>query len=123
MIIKIDPISVILGFGMDLVMFRRRVSLSVSLWTPQISISDLGHDENYDLFGEISPRGFSSAALKKLPHHVIEEDASSFGESTICTICLQVPSLSLSLTLLFLLFVLGSADSCTISSYASICRR
>ncbi|CAA6658737.1 unnamed protein product [Spirodela intermedia] len=70
-------------------MFQQRVSLSVFPWAPQISISDLGHDENYDLFGEISPRGLSSESLKRLPRHVIEENPNGCGESTICTICLQ----------------------------------
>ncbi|XP_078429591.1 RING/U-box superfamily protein [Wolffia australiana] len=55
----------------------------------QISINDVRHDENYDIFGQISPRGLSTASLKKLPFHVIQPAPTGLGGNSVCTICLQ----------------------------------
>ncbi|XP_020091078.1 NEP1-interacting protein-like 2 isoform X1 [Ananas comosus] len=56
----------------------------------QVSISDLGQDDTYDIFGEIGSKGLSSESLKKLPHYVItDEKRDSCGENISCTICLQ----------------------------------
>lgn len=51
----------------------------------QVSISDLGQDEMYDIFGEVASKGLSGESLKKLPCHVITDER----ESICCTICLQ----------------------------------
>jgi hypothetical protein len=57
----------------------------------QVGISDLGQDDVYDIFGEISSRGLSRESLKKLPQFVVTEQVQgTFGENLPCTICLQV---------------------------------
>lgn len=57
----------------------------------QVSISDLGQDERYDISGEVASKGLSEESLKKLPCHVITDDKrDGCGESISCTICLQV---------------------------------
>jgi hypothetical protein len=59
----------------------------------QVGISDLGQDDVYDIFGEISSRGLSRESLKKLPQFVVTDQArGTFGENLPCTICLQVYS-------------------------------
>ncbi|XP_072998498.1 NEP1-interacting protein-like 2 [Typha latifolia] len=56
----------------------------------QVSISDLGHEDIYDIFGEVSSKGLSGESLKKLPCHVItNEKRDCRGENLCCTICLQ----------------------------------
>ncbi|WVZ73706.1 hypothetical protein U9M48_021985 [Paspalum notatum var. saurae] len=56
----------------------------------QVSISDFGHDDLYDIFGDISSKGLSQESLKKLPHYVITDQMrDSFGEILSCPICLQ----------------------------------
>nr|XP_010937210.1 NEP1-interacting protein-like 2 isoform X1 [Elaeis guineensis] len=56
----------------------------------QVSISDLGQDEMYDIFGEVASNGLSGESLKKLPCHVIaDEKRDGSGESICCAICLQ----------------------------------
>ncbi|XP_066322590.1 NEP1-interacting protein-like 2 isoform X3 [Miscanthus floridulus] len=58
------------------------------LW--QVSISDFGHDDLYDIFGDISSKGLSQESLKKLPHYVVTNQmGDSFGEILSCPICLQ----------------------------------
>ena len=58
---------------------------------PQIGISDLGQEDVYDMFGDISSRGLSRELLKKLPHYVVTDQAQgTVGEHLPCTICLQV---------------------------------
>ena len=57
----------------------------------QVSISDFGHDDLYDIFGDISSKGLSLESLKKLPHYVVTDQMrDSFGEILSCPICLQV---------------------------------
>ncbi|KAM0829705.1 hypothetical protein ACQ4PT_066709 [Festuca glaucescens] len=57
----------------------------------QVGISDLGQDDVYDIFGDISSRGISRESLKKLPQFVVTDQAQvTFGENLPCTICLQV---------------------------------
>ncbi|XP_038983138.1 NEP1-interacting protein-like 2 isoform X2 [Phoenix dactylifera] len=56
----------------------------------QVSISDLGQDEMYDIFGEVASNGLSGESLKKLPCHVItDEKKDGCRESICCAICLQ----------------------------------
>jgi len=56
----------------------------------QVSISDFGHDDLYDIFGDISSKGLSLESLKKLPHYVVTDQMrDSFGEILSCPICLQ----------------------------------
>ncbi|KAG2653967.1 hypothetical protein PVAP13_1NG417900 [Panicum virgatum] len=56
----------------------------------QVSISDFGHDDMYDIFGDISSKGLSLESLKKLPHYVVTDQMrDSFGEILSCPICLQ----------------------------------
>ncbi|KAL6911472.1 hypothetical protein ACP4OV_000277 [Aristida adscensionis] len=56
----------------------------------QVSISDYGHDDLYDIFGDISSKGLSRESLKKLPHFVVTDQMrDSFGEILSCPICLQ----------------------------------
>jgi hypothetical protein len=57
----------------------------------QVSMSDFGHDDLYDIFGDISSKGLSLESLKKLPHYVVTDQMrDSFGEILSCPICLQV---------------------------------
>lgn len=57
----------------------------------QVSISDFGHDDLYDIFGDCSSKGLSRESLNKLPHYVVtDQTRNSFGEDLSCTICLQV---------------------------------
>ena len=57
----------------------------------QVGISDLGQDDVYDIFGDISSRGLSRESLKKLPQFVVTDQVqATFGENLPCTICLQV---------------------------------
>lgn len=57
----------------------------------QVSLSDLGQDEMYDVFGEVASNGLSGESLKKLPcHAVTDEKRDGSGESICCAICLQV---------------------------------
>ncbi|CAL5019539.1 unnamed protein product [Urochloa decumbens] len=61
---------------------------TASRW--QVSMSDFGHDELYDIFGDISSKGLTLESLKRLPHHVVTEQMrDSFGEILSCPICLQ----------------------------------
>ncbi|SPT15466.1 unnamed protein product [Triticum aestivum] len=56
----------------------------------QVSISDFGHDDVYEIFGDISLRGLSGESLRKLPHYVVTDQVhSTFQENLPCTICLQ----------------------------------
>lgn len=56
----------------------------------QVSISDFGHDDLYDIFGDILSKGLSQESLKKLPHYVVTDQMrDSFGEILSCPICLQ----------------------------------
>ncbi|KAL6635112.1 hypothetical protein ACP70R_027783 [Stipagrostis hirtigluma subsp. patula] len=56
----------------------------------QVSISDYGHDDLYDIFGDISSKGLSRESLKRLPHYVVSDQMrDSFGEILSCPICLQ----------------------------------
>lgn len=58
----------------------------------QLSIPDFGHDDVYDIFGDISSRGLSRQALEKLPHYVVADQAQTqgkSGENLSCAICLQ----------------------------------
>uniref|UniRef100_A0A8R7UUM4 RING-type domain-containing protein n=1 Tax=Triticum urartu TaxID=4572 RepID=A0A8R7UUM4_TRIUA len=58
----------------------------------QLSIPDFGHDDVYDIFGDISSRGLSREALEKLPHYVVADQAQAqgkSGEDLSCAICLQ----------------------------------
>uniref|UniRef100_A0ACD5YYU4 Uncharacterized protein n=1 Tax=Avena sativa TaxID=4498 RepID=A0ACD5YYU4_AVESA len=56
----------------------------------QVGISELGQDDVYDLFGDISSRGLSRESLKKLPQFVVtDQSQGTFGENLPCTICLQ----------------------------------
>uniref|UniRef100_A0A0E0K555 RING-type domain-containing protein n=2 Tax=Oryza punctata TaxID=4537 RepID=A0A0E0K555_ORYPU len=56
----------------------------------QVSISDFGHDDLYDIFGDFSSKGLSRESLNKLPHYVVtDQTRNSFGEDLSCTICLQ----------------------------------
>uniref|UniRef100_A0A0E0HLB9 RING-type domain-containing protein n=1 Tax=Oryza nivara TaxID=4536 RepID=A0A0E0HLB9_ORYNI len=56
----------------------------------QVSISDFGHDDLYDIFGDCSSKGLSRESLNKLPHYVVtDQTRNSFGEDLSCTICLQ----------------------------------
>uniref|UniRef100_A0A453PK78 RING-type domain-containing protein n=1 Tax=Aegilops tauschii subsp. strangulata TaxID=200361 RepID=A0A453PK78_AEGTS len=58
----------------------------------QLSIPDFGHDDVYDIFGDISSRGLSREALEKLPHYVVADQAQAqgkSGENLSCAICLQ----------------------------------
>ncbi|KAL5666416.1 hypothetical protein ACJX0J_026524, partial [Zea mays] len=57
----------------------------------QVSISDFGHDDLYDIFGDISSKGLPQESLKKLPHYVVTDQtrADSFGQILSCPICLQ----------------------------------
>ncbi|XP_020408629.1 NEP1-interacting protein-like 2 isoform X2 [Zea mays] len=59
----------------------------------QVSISDFGHDDLYDIFGDISSKGLPQESLKKLPHYVVTDQtrADSFGQILSCPICLQRP--------------------------------
>ncbi|KAM3243727.1 hypothetical protein ACQJBY_055583 [Aegilops geniculata] len=57
-----------------------------------LSIPDFGHDDVYDIFGDISSRGLSREALEKLPHYVVADQAQAqgkSGEDLSCAICLQ----------------------------------
>lgn len=57
----------------------------------QVSISDFGHDDLYDIFGDISSKGLSQESLKQLPHYAVTDQMrDSFGEILSCPICLQV---------------------------------
>ena len=59
----------------------------------QLSIPDFGHDDVYDIFGDISSRGLSREALEKLPHYMVADQAQAqgkSGEDLSCAICLQV---------------------------------
>uniref|UniRef100_A0ACD5Z4F5 Uncharacterized protein n=1 Tax=Avena sativa TaxID=4498 RepID=A0ACD5Z4F5_AVESA len=59
----------------------------------QVGISELGQDDVYDLFGDISSRGLSRESLKKLPQFVVtDQSQGTFGENLPCTICLQIRS-------------------------------
>uniref|UniRef100_A0ACD5ZJR0 Uncharacterized protein n=1 Tax=Avena sativa TaxID=4498 RepID=A0ACD5ZJR0_AVESA len=56
----------------------------------QVGISDLGQDDVYDIFGDISSRGLSRESLKKLPQFVVtDQSQGTFGENMSCAICLQ----------------------------------
>lgn len=56
----------------------------------QVSIPDFGHDDLYDIFGDISSKGLSQESLKKLPHYVVTDQMrDSFAEILSCPICLQ----------------------------------
>ncbi|XBI87084.1 NEP1-interacting protein-like 2 [Triticum dicoccoides] len=47
----------------------------------QASISDFGHDDAYEIFGDISLRGLSHESLKKLPHYVVTDQDMVAGET------------------------------------------
>ncbi|TVU28495.1 hypothetical protein EJB05_20014 [Eragrostis curvula] len=56
----------------------------------QVSLSDFGHDDLYDIFGDFSSKGMSQESLKKLPHYVVTDQMrDAFGEILSCPICLQ----------------------------------
>ncbi|KAM3393660.1 hypothetical protein ACQJBY_014405 [Aegilops geniculata] len=56
----------------------------------QVSISNFGHDDVFEIFGDISLRGLSHESLKKLPHYVVTDQVhSTLHENLPCTICLQ----------------------------------
>jgi hypothetical protein len=63
--------------------------LGVFHW--QVSLSDFGHDDLYDIFGGISSKGISQESLKKLPYYVAtDQTGDGFDEILSCPICLQV---------------------------------
>ncbi|XP_062220267.1 NEP1-interacting protein-like 2 [Phragmites australis] len=56
----------------------------------QVTLSDFGYDDVYDIVGDISSKGLSRESLKKLSHYVVTDQMrDSFGEILSCPICLQ----------------------------------
>lgn len=57
----------------------------------QVNISEMSHEEIFDIFGETGTQGLSGASLAKLPSHLItkENKKDASGENICCTICLQ----------------------------------
>ncbi|KAJ3700583.1 hypothetical protein LUZ61_004288 [Rhynchospora tenuis] len=63
---------------------------TMSRFQVNFPVLDIGEENIYDIFWEMSSKGLSNESLKKLPCHEITNERTGFqGEDLSCTICLQ----------------------------------
>ncbi|KAJ4756857.1 RING/U-box superfamily protein [Rhynchospora pubera] len=69
---------------------QEHVTPTMSHFQVSVPILEIGDENIYDIFWEMSSKGLSDESLKKLPCHEITNERSGIhGEDLSCTVCLQ----------------------------------